>query len=156
MPMETPTVFPSCTKRETYGRIPSQSARLHKNEAHIAGLLSKDPEFRNTQSGEAVASLTVATKFKESTEYHRVTCWEQLVGKVCRETFGFAGRCDLETLLSVEEAARRVGDIQKWTIHMADPRQAAAHESGRAHDDSRVELAKVIQDGTKSPAPRRN
>jgi single-stranded DNA-binding protein len=63
------------------GRIPSQSARVHKNEARIAGLLSKDPELRNTQSGEAVASLTVAIKFKESTEYHRVTCWEQLAEK---------------------------------------------------------------------------
>jgi len=27
------------------------------------------------------------------------------------------GRADLDTLLSVEEAARRLGGISKWTVH---------------------------------------
>jgi single-strand DNA-binding protein len=54
---------------------------LHKNEVHLAGVLAKDPDVRNTSSGKTVANLTVATKYKESTEYHRVTCWERLAEK---------------------------------------------------------------------------
>jgi len=64
------------------GTIPSQATHVQKNEAHVAGHLAKDPELRHTSSGKAVASLTIATKYKDSTEYHRVTCWEQLAEKV--------------------------------------------------------------------------
>jgi single-strand DNA-binding protein len=53
----------------------------HKNEVHLAGVLARDPEVRHTSSGKTVANLTVATKYKESTEYHRVTCWEQCAEK---------------------------------------------------------------------------
>ena len=59
----------------------AQSAPAHKNEVHLAGVLAKDPQVRYTTSGKAVANLTVATKYNDSTEYHRVTCWEQLAEK---------------------------------------------------------------------------
>jgi single-strand DNA-binding protein len=53
----------------------------HKNEVHLAGVLAKDPIIRATASGQKVVTLTVATKFKERTEYHRVVCWDAVADK---------------------------------------------------------------------------
>ena len=64
------------------------AARIHKNEVHLAGELARDPEVRYTPSGKAVANLSIATKYKESTEYHRVTCWEHLAEKAGALTKG--------------------------------------------------------------------
>jgi single stranded DNA-binding protein len=60
----------------------THASHVHKNEAHVSGVLARDVEFRYTASGKAVANINVATKYKDSTEYHRVTCWEQLAEKV--------------------------------------------------------------------------
>lgn len=54
------------------------------NKVIIIGRIGKDPEIRHTQSGQAVASLSVATdeSYKdqagqkiEKTEWHRITAW---------------------------------------------------------------------------------
>lgn len=57
------------------------SAQQHKNEAHIAGVLFKDPEIRHTSSGKSVASLTIVTKRDKFSEYHKVVVWERLADK---------------------------------------------------------------------------
>lgn len=58
------------------------------NKAIIIGRLGRDPEIRCTNSGDAVANLSVATseawkdkntgEKKEKTEWHRVTVWGKL------------------------------------------------------------------------------
>lgn len=53
----------------------------YKNETHLTGVLTKDPILRYTASGKAVASLTIVTKYKDSSEFHRVTVWEPLTEK---------------------------------------------------------------------------
>jgi single-strand DNA-binding protein len=53
----------------------------HKNEVHLAGELANAPIVRGTAGGQKVANLTVATKFKERTEYHRVVCWDAAADK---------------------------------------------------------------------------
>ena len=53
----------------------------HKNECHLAGFIAKVPDLRYTTSGKAVAAMTIGTKYKESTEFHRVVCWEELAEK---------------------------------------------------------------------------
>lgn len=54
------------------------------NEVRIMGNLGQDPELRYTQSGKAVATLSIATtrqwrdkddKVQEETEWHRVVVW---------------------------------------------------------------------------------
>src|SRR5580692_4085991 len=56
--------------------------QIHKNEVHLAGVLAKDPEVKYTSSGKAVANITVATKSKEHTDFHRVTAWESQAKKL--------------------------------------------------------------------------
>jgi excisionase family DNA binding protein len=62
----------------------------------------------------------------------------------------------METLLSVEEAARRLGGISKWTLHawLSKGRLQRTKVGGRTMIRE-SELQKVIQDGGKSPGPSR-
>lgn len=57
------------------------------NKAMIIGNLGADPEIRSTSSGTQVATLSVATSRRwtsqsgeeqERTEWHRVVCWDKL------------------------------------------------------------------------------
>jgi single-strand DNA-binding protein len=53
-----------------------EGSHKHKNEVHLAGTLAKDPQVRRTTSGKAMATLTVTTRYKDRSEFHRVVCWE--------------------------------------------------------------------------------
>jgi excisionase family DNA binding protein len=73
------------------------------------------------------------------------------------EFIKFVGRrIALENLFSVEEAARRLGGISKWTIHawLSQGRLRRTKVGGRTMIRE-SELAKVIEDGGKSPSRRR-
>jgi excisionase family DNA binding protein len=62
----------------------------------------------------------------------------------------------LETLIFVEEAARRLGGISKWTVHawLSQGRLQRTKVGSRTMIRE-SELQKVIDDGGKSPAPGR-
>jgi len=62
----------------------------------------------------------------------------------------------MDALLSVEEAARQLGGISKWTVHawLSQGRLQRTKVGGRTMIRE-SELAKVIEDGGKSPVPRR-
>ena len=62
----------------------------------------------------------------------------------------------MENLLSVPEAARKLGGISKWTVHawLSQGRLQRTKVGGRTMIRE-SELAKVIEDGGKSPVPRR-
>jgi excisionase family DNA binding protein len=61
----------------------------------------------------------------------------------------------MENLLSVEEAARRLGGLSKWTIHawLSKGRLLRTKVGGRTMIRE-SELQKVIEDGGKSTVPR--
>jgi excisionase family DNA binding protein len=61
-----------------------------------------------------------------------------------------------DSLVSVEEAAKRLGGISKWTVHawLSQGRLNRTKVGGRTVI-RQSELQKVIEDGGKSPAPRR-
>jgi|SRR5581483_10959610 len=61
---------------------PEIAKHKHRNEVHIHGFLARDPEHRYTQSGKAVCTFTVATKYQNSTEYHRCVAWEDHAERV--------------------------------------------------------------------------
>ena len=73
-------------------------------------------------------------------------------GYVWPELGGFA----LDNLLSVEEAARRLGGISKWTLHAwLSKGRLQRTKVGSRTMIRESELQKVIEDGGKSPAPGR-
>lgn len=61
------------------------------NKAMIIGRLTRDPELRNTPTGQTVASFSVATNFvwtdksgqkQERVEYHNIVAWRRLA-EIC-------------------------------------------------------------------------
>ena len=63
---------------------------------------------------------------------------------------------NLDTLLSVEEAARRLGGLSKYTIHSwLTKGKLRRTKVGSRTMIRESELERVIQDGGKSTAPRR-
>jgi excisionase family DNA binding protein len=62
----------------------------------------------------------------------------------------------LDALISVNEAARRLGGISKWTVHawLSQGKLQRTKVGGRTMIRE-SELQKVIEDGGKSAAPRR-
>ena len=62
----------------------------------------------------------------------------------------------MDNLLSVEECARRLGGISKWTVHAwLSQGRLQRTKVGNRTMVSEAELLKVIQVGGKSPAPKR-
>ena len=62
----------------------------------------------------------------------------------------------LDNLLSIEEAARRLGGISKWTLHAwLSKGRLQRTKVGSRTMIRESELQKVIDDGGKSPAPGR-
>ena len=60
---------------------------MNLNKAMIIGNLTRDPEMRNTPSGQAVASFSVATNLvwtdqsgqqQKKTEFHNIIAWRKL------------------------------------------------------------------------------
>lgn len=62
----------------------------------------------------------------------------------------------MDNLLSIEEAAKRLGGISKWTVHawLSQGKLQRTKVGGRTMIRE-SELQKVIEDGGKSPAPKR-
>ena len=62
----------------------------------------------------------------------------------------------MEQLLSVEEVARRLGGISKWTVHawLSQGRLQRTKVGGRTMIRE-SELQKVVEEGGRSPSPRR-
>jgi excisionase family DNA binding protein len=63
---------------------------------------------------------------------------------------------NMDALLSVAEAAKRLGGISKWTVHawLSKGRLQRTKVGGRTMIRE-SELAKIIEDGGKSAGPRR-
>jgi len=64
---------------------------MNLNKAMIIGNLTRDPELRNTSSGQSVASFSVATNLiwtdqsgqqQKKTEFHNVIAWRKLA-EIC-------------------------------------------------------------------------
>ncbi len=62
----------------------------------------------------------------------------------------------MENLFSVEEAAKRLGGLSKWTINkwLTEEKLLRTKVGGRTMIRE-SELLKVMNDGGKSPAPKR-
>lgn len=63
----------------------------------------------------------------------------------------------VENLLSVEEAAKRLGGISKWTVHawLSQGKLQRTKVGGRTMIRE-SELQKVVHDGGKSPSSKRS
>src|SRR5690625_7025845 len=116
------------------------------NKATIIGRLGQDVEVRNTQSGTAVATLSVATseKYKdksgeliEKTQWHRIVAWGRLA-EICQQYLKkgslayFEGPIETREWTDKEGVKRYTTEIKALSMQMLDSR-------GKAEPDTRSE-----------------
>jgi len=95
------------------------------NKVILIGNLGQDPEIRYTQSGTAVATLSLATteKFKEKdgqvkeqTEWHRIVAWSRLA-EVCGEYLHKGSKVYIEGKLQTRKYTDQNG-VEKYTTEV--------------------------------------
>ncbi|MBM9513396.1 single-stranded DNA-binding protein [Desulfogranum marinum] len=114
------------------------------NKAILIGNLGADPEIRYTQSGDAVASFTVATserwkgkdgQMQEQTEWHRIVAWRRLA-EICGEYLSKGSRVYIEGKIQTRKWQDQNGNDKYTTeivareMKMLSPRGAGAAGTG--------------------------
>lgn len=98
------------------------------NRATIIGNLTRDPELRNTTSGQSVTNFTVATSSQwtdaggqrqERTEYHPVVAWGKLA-EICSQYLGKGRKVFVEGRLQTREWDSPDGQKRQRTEIVAD------------------------------------
>ena len=98
------------------------------NKAMIIGNLTRDPEIRNTPSGQTVTSFSVATNFvwndqsgqqQSRTEFHNVIAWRKL-GEICGDYLSKGMKVYIEGRLQTSEWTGQDGAKRQRTEIIAD------------------------------------
>lgn len=98
------------------------------NKAMIIGNLTRDPEVRNTPSGQTVSSFSVATNFvwndqngqqQSKTEFHNVIAWRKL-GEICGQYLSKGTKVYIEGRLQTSEWSGQDGNKRQRTEIIAD------------------------------------
>ena len=84
---------------------------MNLNKAMIIGNLTRDPEVRNTPSGQTVASFSIATnrvwtdqqgQKQENVEYHNIVTWRRLA-EICGQYLKKGSKVYIEGRLQTRE-----------------------------------------------------
>ncbi len=98
------------------------------NKAMIIGNLTRDPEIRNTPSGQTVTSFSVATNFvwndqagqqQSKTEFHNIIAWRKL-GEICGQYLSKGTKVYIEGRLQTSEWTGQDGSKRQRTEIVAD------------------------------------
>jgi single-strand DNA-binding protein len=97
------------------------------NKVILIGNLGKDPESRRMTSGDLVVNLSVATsetwkdktsgERKEKTEWHRVTIWNENLGKVAEQYLRKGSKVYLEGALQTRKYTDKDG-VEKYSTEV--------------------------------------
>lgn len=115
------------------------------NKVIIIGRIGKDPEIRHTQSGQAVASLSVATdeSYKdqsgqkvEKTEWHRITAWgkqAEFIGSYLGKgrLVYIEGKIETRKWTDNNGQERYTTEIKADRVQALDPRPDAQQHAGQ-------------------------
>ncbi len=97
------------------------------NRAILLGNVGKDPEFRTTQSGDEVATFSIATsetwkdkntgEKKESTEWHTIVVFNQGLIRIIRDYVRKGSRLAIEGKIKTRKWQDRDGH-DRWTTEI--------------------------------------
>ncbi|MCF7820422.1 MAG: single-stranded DNA-binding protein [Candidatus Pacebacteria bacterium] len=91
---------------------------MNLNKAMIIGNVTRDPELRNTPSGQPVASFSVATNFswvdqsgqkQDKAEFHNIVAWRKLA-EICSQYLKKGSKVYVEGRLQTSEWAGQDGN----------------------------------------------
>jgi len=101
---------------------------MNLNKAMIIGNVTRDPEVRNTSSGQTVASFGVATNHRwtdkdgqkqEKVEFHNIVAWAKL-GEICGQYLKKGSKVYLEGRLQTRDWEDKEGGKRKTTEIIAE------------------------------------
>lgn len=118
------------------------------NKAMIIGNLTRDPEMRNTPSGQSVTSFSVATNFvwndqsgqqQSKTEFHNVIAWRKL-GEICGQYLNKGSKVYIEGRLQTSEwnapdgSKRQRTEIIAENMIILSPKNASAGSAAKTEE----------------------
>lgn len=126
---------------------------MNLNKAMIIGNLTREPEMRNTPSGQQVASFSVATNFvwndqsgkkNEKVEFHNIIAWRRLA-EICGQYLHKGSKVYIEGRLQTTDWAGQDGvkryrtEIVAENLIMLDSKGGFDGGATRAPQDSSFE-----------------
>jgi len=117
---------------------------MNLNKAMIIGNLTRDPETRNTNNGQAVTSFSVATNLvwtdqsgqkQEKVEFHNIVAWRKL-GEICGQYLKKGSKVYIEGRLQTSDWTGQDGvkryktEINVENMIMLDRAGTTAQSSG--------------------------
>ena len=117
---------------------------MNLNKAMIIGNLTRDPEIRNTNNGQAVTSFSVATNLvwtdqngqkQEKVEFHNIVAWRKL-GEICGQYLKKGSKVYIEGRLQTSDWTGQDGvkryktEINVENMIMLDRAGATSQNSG--------------------------
>lgn len=135
------------------------------NKVILIGNLGRDPEVNHTQSGTAVATLSVATtrrvkkgdQWESETEWHRVVAWGK-TAEFCGNYLQKGSKVYVEGRLSTREWADRYGqkryttEVVAESVQSLDPRNDGGN-SGNSDTPASPEPFGGMMNGTGENVP---
>ncbi len=101
---------------------------MNLNKAMIIGNLTRDPETRNTPSGQTVASFSVATNMvwndqsgqqQKKTEFHNIVAWRKLA-EICSQYLKKGSKVYIEGRLQTSDWTGQDGNKRYRTEIVAE------------------------------------
>ncbi|MFA5886804.1 MAG: single-stranded DNA-binding protein [Patescibacteria group bacterium] len=111
---------------------------MNLNKAMLIGNLTRDPELRNTPSGQSVASFSIATNLvwtdqsgqqQKKTEFHNIIAWRKL-GEICAKYLHKGSKVYLEGRLQTTDWTGQDGVKRYRTEIVADNMIMLDNKSG--------------------------
>jgi len=125
---------------------------MNVNKVIIAGNLTRDPEVRNTPSGQTVASFSIATnrfwtdktsgEKKKQTEYHNVVAWGRLA-EIAQEYLKKGGLVFIEGRLQTRTWQDQQ-DVKKYKTEIIAERLQLGPRSGGNQDFEKKDVEENI------------
>jgi len=111
---------------------------MNVNKVLLVGRLTRDPEVRNTNSGQTVASISMATnrfwkdksgQRQEQTEFHNVVLWGRL-GEIAGQYLTKGAEAFIEGRLQTRKYTAKDGTERRTTEIVAENMQLGSRAQG--------------------------
>ena len=143
---------------------------MNVNKVLLVGRLTRDPELRNTSTGQTVASVSIATnrfwkdqngQRKEQTEFHNVILWGRLAeiaGQYLTkgaEAY-FEGRLQTRKYTGKDNVERRITEIVAENMQLGARAQGAARPTSAYNAPAAAPQSPVSQEAPAEQIPTIN
>ncbi len=115
---------------------------MNLNKAMIIGNLTRDPETRNTPSGQTVSSFSVATNMvwndqsgqqQKKTEFHNVVAWRRLA-EICEQYLKKGSKVYIEGRLQTSDWTGQDG-VKRYRTEIVAENMIMLDRAGQANNN---------------------